>query len=249
MRAVVCLRVAIGVDGVEQGFGQHPGIALPVGIEHAQRHDAGARCGHSDEPGDVRAVAIGDVAGAAHLRRVVVVVDEVEARQQASSERWVRAVDAGIEHSDAHACASGQRLRFAQADGLRCPLRREGLRCADCPGHIASRFRVALDRVDLGNDHVGLERHRRDLVLGLRTADDLEPIDRARAEAADQAELVLLHQRRERIIAAQHQQHFARDFVATAAARAAAATGVDSTLTEHRQRQCRCGDTAGARER
>ena len=225
MCAVVGVRVAVRVDRVEQGLGKHPGVAHAVRVERPQRHDLRAWRHHRDQPGDVGAVAVRGIRGAAGFGRVGVVVNEVEAGQQPAGEQGVAAVDAGVDDGDANAAAGGERVRLGQAHGLRRPLRGVGLRRADRPGHVLARLGAALGRIRLGDHHAGFQRQRSDKVLHTGRADHLQAVDRPRPEAAHQGQRVPDQQRLQGVAAAQFDQHLAGHFGVGARPVAAAAAG------------------------
>ena len=224
MCTVIGVRVAVGVDRIEQGFGEHPGVAEAVWVECAQGHDLRVGRDHRDQAGDVGAVAVSGVRHAADLGRVGVVVDKVEAGQEPAGEQGVAAVDAGVDDGDADALARGHRVRLGQAHRLWRPLRGVGLRRADRPGHVLARLGAALGRVRLGDHHRGFERQRGDNVIHARRTDHLQAVDRPRSEAAHQGQRVPGQQRLQGVAAAQFDEHFAGHVGVAARPAAASAT-------------------------
>ena len=210
MGAVVGGRVAVGVKGVEHGLGQHPGIADAVGIQHPQRHDAGAGCHHRHQAGHMGAMAPGAVGGAAALGRVGVAIDKITARQQPAGQQRVAGIHARVEHGHPHPFATGPALGLGQVQGLRRPLRHVGRGGADGPGHVLARLGAAVGGVGLGDHHLGVEHQPGQHVLDAHAADHLEPVDRPGAEAAEQRHRVGGQQRPERLAAAQLDQDLAR---------------------------------------
>jgi hypothetical protein len=228
MRAVVGVRVAVGVHREQQGLGQHPGVAHAVVVEHADRHDLRGWRHHGDQAGHMGAMAIAEAVRVEAFAGVVVEIDEIEARHEVTGQCRVRQVDAGVQHRHAHAGTLAEILRGTQAHGLGRPLRLVGHGVADDPGHVAPRLGAAVIDIGFGDQHIGLDRGQRGQhVLGRPyIGHQLEAIDGARAEAVHQRHRIALQQARQRRRAAQLHQDFQRHgAVARAAARTAADQG------------------------
>ena len=163
--------------------------------------------------------------GDGRFGRVAVIVDEIESRQHPPGQQRVRAIDPGVEHRHPHASTDRHRLRLRQVQRLRRPLRCHGLRVADRPGHVAPGLGALLDQVGLGDQHRRIECQLCQHITQARRADDLQAVDRPRAKAADQRQRIFRQQRRQRVTAAQLDQHLARHLAGAAAAAGAATAG------------------------
>ena len=152
-------------------------------------------------------MAESDVDRTADFARVVVEVDEVEARGQLAREGRMPRVHAGIEHGHAHAGAGRDALRLRQVHRLWRPLRREFLRGADGPDDVLARLRTFVHEVRLREQHGGLRAQSIDRVVHACGASHPEAVDRPCAEAVDQAELIFVEQGLERGRRAQFDQH------------------------------------------
>ncbi len=169
--AIVGGRIAIGVHGVQDRFGQDPGVAHALRVQDAQWHDAGSGRGRENNAGHMRAMAEACIVGRPHFRRIEVAVHEVVTRQESSGQQGMAGVHAGIEHRDSHAGAGGDAQRIRKVQAGHRPLRLVLLRRADGPDQILARLGAAVDDVLFGQFHTWVRARGRPPASGRRPVD------------------------------------------------------------------------------